>query len=112
MTPEDEAVDPRPAKVTPIGVAPPKSRMKWIPVRKAEATGVATRSKLDQSAQDRLIEDAAEILGLGVDPASCQGSATGLVVGYVQSGKTLSFTTVIGLARDNGFPPQSSPHFA
>jgi hypothetical protein len=24
--------------------------------------------------------------------------------GYVQSGKTLSFTTVIGLARDNGFP--------
>lgn len=30
--------------------------------------------------------------------------ATGLVVGYVQSGKTLSFTTVIGLARDNGFP--------
>lgn len=104
MTPEDEAVDPRPAKVTPIGVAPPKSRMKWIPVRKAEATGVATRSKLDQSAQDRLIEDAAEILGLGVDPASCQGSATGLVVGYVQSGKTLSFTTVIGLARDNGFP--------
>jgi hypothetical protein len=27
-----------------------------------------------------------------------------LVVGNVQSGKTMSFTTVIGLARDNGFP--------
>ena len=26
------------------------------------------------------------------------------MVGYVQSGKTMSFTTVIGLARDNGFP--------
>ena len=28
---------------------------------------------------------------------------TGLVVGYVQSGKTLSFETVISLARDNGY---------
>ncbi|MEX5623997.1 hypothetical protein ABFV62_28125, partial [Pseudomonas syringae] len=27
----------------------------------------------------------------------------GLVVGYVQSGKTLSFETVIALARDNGY---------
>ena len=26
------------------------------------------------------------------------------MVGYVQSGKTLSFTTVTTLARDNGFP--------
>ena len=29
---------------------------------------------------------------------------TGLVVGYVQSGKTLSFTTVAALACDNRFP--------
>jgi hypothetical protein len=28
---------------------------------------------------------------------------TGLVIGYVQSGKTLSFTAVMALARDNGF---------
>jgi hypothetical protein len=32
------------------------------------------------------------------------GQETGLVVGYVQSGKTLSFTTVAALARDNHFP--------
>jgi hypothetical protein len=30
------------------------------------------------------------------------GSKTGLVVGYVQSGKTMSMTTVASLARDNG----------
>src|SRR5690242_13944104 len=28
----------------------------------------------------------------------------GLATGYVQSGKTLSFTTVCALARDNGIP--------
>ena len=43
-------------------------------------------------------------LGSGVNPQTLKGAATGLVVGYVQSGKTLSSTTVIGLARDNGFP--------
>src|SRR6476659_8165634 len=32
------------------------------------------------------------------------GSRTGLVVGYVQSGKTLSFTALMAMARDNGFP--------
>ena len=39
-----------------------------------------------------------------MNPVDKKGSATGLVVGYVQSGKTMSFTTVIALARDNGFP--------
>ena len=38
------------------------------------------------------------------DPDERARRRTGLVVGYVQSGKTLSFTTVISLARDNGFP--------
>lgn len=32
-----------------------------------------------------------------------ESSTTGLAIGYVQSGKTLSFTTVTGLAKDNGF---------
>lgn len=34
--------------------------------------------------------------------ANGDGTRTGLVVGYVQSGKTLSMTTVSALARDNG----------
>lgn len=56
------------------------------------------------AAQGQLVQSAAEILGSGIHPEDRRGTATGLVVGYVQSGKTLSFTTVIGLARDNGFP--------
>jgi hypothetical protein len=77
--------------------------MKWIPVAGEQANGVAERSNLDDAARKRLIESSIEILGAGVNPAT-PASATGLIVGYVQSGKTLSFTNVIALARDNGFP--------
>lgn len=38
-----------------------------------------------------------------MDPKGPVGQRTGLVVGYVQSGKTLSFTTLTALAQDNGF---------
>lgn len=47
--------------------------------------------------------EAIRILGRCQPPDGPDGSKTGLVVGYVQSGKTMSFETVIALARDNGF---------
>lgn len=43
------------------------------------------------------------ILGRCLPPSEPAGRETGLVVGYVQSGKTMSFETVIALARDNGY---------
>lgn len=43
------------------------------------------------------------ILGRCLPPTETAGRETGLVVGYVQSGKTMSFETVIALARDNGY---------
>jgi hypothetical protein len=104
MTQDDDAAAPRPARAIPLPAAPPNPQMRWIPVQGAEATGVVRRSKIDEASQARLIADAAEILGRGVNPREPKESATGLVVGNVQSGKTMSFTTVIGLARDNGFP--------
>lgn len=55
----------------------------------------------EQSRNDVLI--AASILGRGVSPLDANGRETGLVVGYVQSGKTTSFETAATLARDNGF---------
>jgi hypothetical protein len=78
--------------------------LQWTPVQGEQATSLAKRSGLEHAAQQRLIDSAARILGAGIDPKARKGRVTGLVVGYVQSGKTLSFTTVIGLARDNGFP--------
>ena len=54
-------------------------------------------------AADAVVEEARRILKRGAPPEA-QGQTVGLVTGYVQSGKTLSFTTVCALARDNGFP--------
>lgn len=53
--------------------------------------------------EDSVLSEAKRILGRCLPPESLTGSETGLVIGYVQSGKTLSFETVISLARDNGF---------
>lgn len=52
---------------------------------------------------DSVLQEAQRILGRCLPPTKPGTPETGLVVGYVQSGKTLSFETVIALARDNGY---------
>lgn len=52
---------------------------------------------------DSVLVEAQRILGRCLPPSQAGTPDTGLVVGYVQSGKTMSFETVIALARDNGF---------
>lgn len=80
------------------------TRVTWAPIPGEQANGVAERSKnLSDAARKQLIASSVAILGSGIQPPK-GGATTGLIVGYVQSGKTLSFTTIIGLARDNGFP--------
>lgn len=74
----------------------------WQPIVGREARDLVKRKQLKAEGQ-AVIESAASILARGVAPTERHGHKTGLVVGYVQSGKTLSFTTVIALARDNGY---------
>jgi hypothetical protein len=90
--------------VTATGRAALRPGMKWLPIEGEQAAGVAQRSRLNADAQNTLIQSSAEILGKGIDPRHPVEPVTELVVGQVQSGKTLSFTTAIGLARDNDFP--------
>lgn len=78
--------------------------MRWTPITGSQANGVLERSKIDTEAQRNTLRAAWEVLGKGPSPTGSSASDAGLVVGYVQSGKTLNFTTVIGLARDNRFP--------
>ncbi len=105
MSPDDQHAGKQPPSVvTPAGGAPLPPGVKWMPREGGEAAGLIGRSKLDKQARAQLLQSSAEILGSGVSPATKTGSATGLIVGQVQSGKTMSFTTVIALARDNGFP--------
>ena len=60
---------------------------------------------LPDSAREEILESGLGIIARCIPPNElADGQETGLVVGYVQSGKTLSFTTVAALASDNGFP--------
>lgn len=89
--------------ITPGGESP--STGSWVPEQ-----GVELRSLLDNlsflnaESKTTLASEAAEVLGQCISPTTDNNSTTGLVLGYVQSGKTLSFTAVAALARDNSFP--------
>lgn len=69
-----------------------------------EFSNFIKRQGLPQNSENKLIETTKRILNrtdlLGGEASSnCQ-----LVVGQVQSGKTMSFTALVALAHDNGFP--------
>lgn len=55
------------------------------------------------ASRDALLADATTILRSAAVSTTRPSSQTGLIVGRVQSGKTLSYEAVIALARDNGF---------
>lgn len=86
--------------------------LRWMP-KKGDITEDFLRSKSsDQngptyteltSGSNSVLQEAQRILGRCLPPTAPAGRETGLVVGYVQSGKTMSFETVISLARDNGY---------
>lgn len=57
----------------------------------------------DEDAKEKVKEETHHIMQLCGNPETEGNNDTGLVFGYVQSGKTLSFTTLTALARDNGY---------
>lgn len=79
----------------------------WEPKEGSETTRFVERKHaqagIPKSALENVVFEAQQILGRCMDPKGPVGQHTGLVVGYVQSGKTLSFTTLTALAQDNGF---------
>lgn len=81
----------------------------WTPTVDTEAKNLLERqSTLLDSDREQILNEALRVLGRCVDPDPKdwnRGEASAeLVVGEVQSGKTMSFTTLTALARDNGFP--------
>lgn len=78
----------------------------WDPAVGSELVRLLEMKFPGDSAARRAVRDSAiRILRRCVNPAenADDASNTGLVVGYVQSGKTLSFTSVAAAAHDNGF---------
>jgi len=80
----------------------------WVPVIGTRTQAFVAKKTsgagaLSGPSMDVVLKEATDILAHCIPPAAASGSGSVLAVGYVQSGKTLSFTTVSALARDNGF---------
>lgn len=79
----------------------------WSPVpgRSIKELGrtLQHEGEIDSKAFSSITDAALRILSQAAPPKGKRARRTGLVVGYVQSGKTMSMTTVSALARDNGF---------
>ena len=90
------------------GELPPGWRWRPQLVEDGEAQRLLQRQEdigLPESAREEIMQSGLEIIARCVSPNEEEDDQeTGLVVGYVQSGKTLSFTTVAALACDNRFP--------
>lgn len=76
---------------------------KWIPTVGRETSSLLQRA-VPESARQSVQQAALDVLARCTPPRHASVPRVGLVVGYVQSGKTLSFTTVTTLAKDNFFP--------
>lgn len=76
----------------------------WQPVAGPEVTALLNHTGLQGDTLTTVRNEAASILARCIPPTLPTGQDTGLVIGYVQSGKTMSFTTVAAMARDNAFP--------
>ena len=76
----------------------------WQPGFGEETKALLASLDVPEESKHALRDAASSILARGINPSSARAcSETGLVVGYVQSGKTMSFEVVAALARDNGY---------
>lgn len=65
--------------------------------------GFRNKDGTNSPAGEQVLSEAIRILKACGDPSMASNADTGIIIGYVQSGKTLSFTTVTALARDNQY---------
>ena len=82
---------------------------KWQPYQGEEIDGLIkfkgfadARGKIN-STGERIIDETFRIMEMCGNPNAPTSNDTGLVIGYVQSGKTLSFTSLAALANDNRY---------
>lgn len=88
-----------PVTITP---QPEANNQNWTPQVGQETLDFLCRS-VPEVSREAIQTSSTSILSKGVSPHDENAQETGLVVGYVQSGKTLSFETVAALAKDNSY---------
>jgi hypothetical protein len=92
--PDDDEILVRP-------IAPSEAAL-WLP-RIGPETLAFLENTVPEPAREEISGSGVTILSKGIPPRQIAGQETGLVIGYVQSGKTMSFEAVAALARDNAF---------
>lgn len=76
----------------------------WNPKTGGEETQRLMQSlPIDDKSKNVLLDQAVNVLSLCGNPQNSRSESVGLAFGYVQSGKTMSFTTLTSLARDNDY---------
>jgi len=88
------------------------SNGKWTPFREGVVfkefieTWKEGDYEVDENLINKVSDESSEILSKCIDPKKNnleKNNSTGLIIGQVQSGKTLSMTAVSAMAKDNGF---------
>ena len=81
----------------------PQGDGNWRPTVGVETQSLLAHLQLPRESEERLLDETVDILSQCGNPNNRINSEIGLVFGYVQSGKTMSFTTLTALAKDNGY---------
>lgn len=86
-----------------INITIPNNNGNWQPTIGDETLALFNHLGLPQDSEQTLLNETIEILSQCGHSSQTTFSEIGLVFGYVQSGKTMSFTTLTALAKDNGY---------
>ena len=90
-------------KISIIGKSTEKKhRFSKVIIGKRTEAFIQSQSKLDDDGKITVVSEAQDVLKHCIAPG-IKDNITNIAVGYIQSGKTLSYTTLTTLAADNGF---------
>lgn len=76
---------------------------KWQPYQGEEIDNLIRFKGFPENVGNKIIDETFRIMEMCGNPEAATNVDTGLVIGYVQSGKTLSFTSLTALANDNHY---------
>lgn len=94
---------PGTSRIETITIRSRQTSALWNPIVGSELTALLKRKALSDGDSAGIEQETCRILSKCVPPDGTRTQRTGLVIGYVQSGKTLSFTALTALARDNAY---------
>lgn len=98
-------------EIVKININDKKNNLRWIPLSEGIVFSQFIKKKiqdfnLNEESINEITNSSLEILSKCINPNihnDNDSESTGLIIGEIQSGKTLSMTSVTAMAKDNGF---------